>query len=397
MSGLERVLLIHTDGNTFNNPTLKCVVDLLLEKGAAITIRYPASTAPMPQIPRVTYLPFGRFYRFAKSLVFNRFCSGWMSWLSVWFERIRLYDKFDLVIGVDRQGLIEAGILFRMTGTPFVFFSFEIMFESETSVRFKSLERSAARFTRRWFVQDDLRAGHLERENHLDPETRSILPLASAGPGICSAERLRDRLGVPLEKNVAIAMGSLADWTMTREIISNVATWPDDWVLVIHERYGQTTNMLEALGISPAAIPQGKVYLSSDAAEMVDDLGSVLAGVSAGLALYRPDCGNIYTGKNLEYLGLASGKISTFMRFGVPPIMNEIGLYSDLARENGFGLVAKDPADIASLLPRLVQSSWRENARRFYDEQLDFTIYRDMVWEKLLDARRTDQGKPRRR
>src|SRR5574340_1590090 len=120
MSSLKRVLLIHTDGNTFNNPTLKCVVDLRLDHGVEVTIRYPASTAPMPQLPGVTSLPFGRPYRFIKGLIFNRLCSEQMSWLSVWFERIFLYEKFDLVIGVDRQGLIEAGILFRMTGTPFV-------------------------------------------------------------------------------------------------------------------------------------------------------------------------------------------------------------------------------------------------------------------------------------
>lgn len=390
MSSLKRVLLIHTDGNTFNNPTLKCVVDLLLDHGVEVTIRYPASTAPMPQLPGVTCLPFGRPYRFIKSLIFNRLCSEQMSWLSVWFERIFLYEKFDLVIGVDRQGLIEAGILFRMTGTPFVFFSFEIMFENETSAGFKSLERSAARFVRQWFVQDELRAAHLQRENSLDPAARTILPLASAGPGVIGSERLRDRLGVPLEKKVAITMGSLAGWSMTREIISSIVAWPDDWVLVIHERYGQTTSTLETLGIEPVMIPEGKVYLSSHATEMVDSMGEILAGVSAGLAFYRPDYSGVYTGKNLEYLGLASGKISTFMRYGVPMIMNEIGLYSDLAREHGFGLVAKDIANIGALLPLLADSSWGENARRFHDKHLDFAIYRDMVWEKLLDAEKTD-------
>jgi hypothetical protein len=389
MSSLKRVLLIHTDGNTFNNPTLKCVVDLLLDHGVAVTIRYPASPAPMPQLPGITCLPFGRLYRAIKSLIFNRLCSKQLSWLSVWFERIFLYEKYDLVIGVDRQGLIESGLLFKMTGTPFVFFSFEIMFESETSAAFKSLERSAAQFVRQWFVQDELRARHLQRENSLDPATRSILPLASSGPGMADSVRLRDRLGVPLERKVAITMGSLSAWSMTREIISSVTAWPDDWVLVVHERYGQTTKTLEALGLDPGLIPEGKVYLSSHATTMVDGMGGILAGVSAGLAFYRPDYSGIYTGKNLEYLGLASGKISTFMRYGVPTVMNEVGLYSVLAREHGFGLVAKDAANIGTLLPLLADSSWGESARRFYDVHLDFANYRDSVWEKLLEAEKT--------
>ncbi len=383
MGALNRVLLIHAEGNTFNNPTLKCILDLLLEHGVAVTIRYPSSVTLMPLLPGITYLPFGRFCRIIKSLFFNRVCSERLSWLSVWIERIFLYKQYDLVIGVDRQGLIEAGLLFRMTGTPFVFFSFEILFESETSAAFKSLERTSAQFARQWFVQDEVRAMHLQRENDLDPATRTILPLASSGPGVTGSGRLRDRLGVPFEKKVAIVMGSLSAWSMTREIISSVVTWPDEWVLVVHERYGQTTNTLEALGLGVDVIPEGKVFLSSHAASMVDEMGEILAGISTGFAFYRPDYSSIYTGRNLEYLGLASGKISTFMRYGVPTIMNEIGLYADLAREHGFGLVARDAADIGALLPLLADSSWGEKARGFYDEHLDFTNYRDLVWEKF--------------
>jgi hypothetical protein len=298
--------------------------------------------------------------------------------------------KYDLVIGVDRQGLIEAGILFRMTNAPFVFFSFEIMFESETSANFKALERTAARLARQWFVQDELRAKHLQRENSLKPADRFILPLASLGGGVASKERLRDKLGVPFEKNVAIIMGSLSGWTMTREIISSVAYWPDDWVLVVHERYGRTTDALAKLGVDLASIPESKVYISSHATMMVDDIGEILAGVSAGLSYYQTDCNSIYTGKNLEYLGLSSGKISTFLRYGVPVIMNEIGLYSDLARKYGFGLVTQDVANIGGSLPLLMNKSWTENARTFFNKYLDFANYQSMVWERLLDAGKTD-------
>jgi hypothetical protein len=45
---LKNVLIIHTDGNSFNNPSLKCIMDLLLEQGCKIDLRYPKSFAPMP-------------------------------------------------------------------------------------------------------------------------------------------------------------------------------------------------------------------------------------------------------------------------------------------------------------------------------------------------------------
>jgi hypothetical protein len=74
----------------------------------------------------------------------------------------------------------------------------------------------------------------------------------------------------------------------------------------------------------------------------------------------------------------------------VPTIMNEIGLCSDLAREHGFGLVVEDPKNIGALLPAFVDSSWGDNARRFYETHLDFANYRDSVWETLLDAEEND-------
>ena len=49
-NALKRVLIIHTDGNSFNNPSLKCIIDLLLEKGCEIDLRYPKSDAPMPAL-----------------------------------------------------------------------------------------------------------------------------------------------------------------------------------------------------------------------------------------------------------------------------------------------------------------------------------------------------------
>jgi hypothetical protein len=390
MSSLQRVLLIHTDGNTFNNPTLKCVVDLLLENQVDITIRYPESYAAMPKIPGVSLLPFGKVYRKLKNVIFNKLCWKCASWLSVWIEYIFFYDNYDLIIGVDRQGLIEAGYLNRLTGTPVVYFSFEIMFESETSIRFKSSERQSAKCVKHWFVQDELRAMHLEQENSLNSDRKTIVPLASSGLAEISSFRLRDQLGVPLEKKVAIAIGSISNWSMAAEIISSVFAWPDDWVLIIHDRYGRTEIELEELGYKLSEIDNEKIYLSNHAANLVDDMADILAGVSVGLAFYRPDYFSPYTGKNLKYLGLASGKISTFLRYGIPVIMNEIGSYSDLAKEYGFGVVAKDTADIGYLLPLLVDSSWSDNSSSYYKKYLDFQNYKHLVWEKLLDAKKTD-------
>lgn len=384
--GPRRILIIHTDGNTFNNPSLKCIIDLLLEKGCEIDLRYPRSNAPMPAPRGVRLLPFGRIAMHLKANIFDRLGSRRLAALSVRAEKLALYRAYDLVIGVDRQGLIEAGILHRLTGTPYVFFSFEIMFESETSSRYKSLERDAAAAASMWLVQDEARARQLEIENGLQPANRFLLPLASAGPGLPGTRRLRDRLRVPEEMKVAIAIGSVEGWSMTGRILKSVAGWPQDWALIVHERYGRTRERLRADLAQVEHLVGRTIFLSDAAPEMVDDLGTVLAGASVGLAFYEPDFKGPYSGKNLQHLGMASGKISTYLRYGVPVILNDIGLYPGEARRFGFGRVVDSPEQIAGQLEDCRDERCGSGARSYFLEKLDFNVHAQGLWSRLREA-----------
>ncbi|MBF0235981.1 MAG: hypothetical protein HQK65_23550 [Desulfamplus sp.] len=380
---MARFLIIHTDGNTYNNPTLKCIIDLLKENNGEIDIRYPVTNAPMPNMPGVRLLPYGKILHIIKQIILDKIYSKTLAFLSIMWERLIYYRRYDLIIAVDRHGLIEAGILFQLTRTPVVYFSFEIMFACETSHAFKQLEKKASKFVSYWFVQDEIRAKCLEIENGMNPSSKSLLPLASCGPGHFGSKRLRDKLRIPPHKHVAIIMGSLCEWTMTREIIASVATWPEEWVLVVHERYGLTGDAISRLCIEKRTIDTSRIYFSDSSETMIDEMGFVLSGVSVGIAFYRPDYKSPYTGKNLKYLGLASGKISTFMRYGIPILTNEIGTYADLIRKHHLGMVVDHPRAIGRNLPTLIGHSFRDNARRFFDENLDFNIFRNDVWKKI--------------
>ena len=91
-------------------------------------------------------------------------------------------------------------------------------------------------------------------------------------------------------------------------------------------------------------------------------------------------------GDNLKYLGLASGKISTYLRYGVPPVINNIGQYSYLANTHQFGLVAEDADGIGALLESLIDPAWSVRALSYYKEYLDFNNYRGIVWGKLCEV-----------
>lgn len=383
---MKKVLIVHPEGNSFNNPTLKSMIDLLLDNGVDLSITYRLGAAPMPAYRGIHYIPWGKYWGRLRTIAFEKLSSKVMSFFIVLLEYLIKLKKFDLVIGVDRQGLIQATYLSRLSKKPCVFISFEILFESETSARYKRIERDASLAMTCWFVQDKERAKILRNENGFSERNCIILPLASKGRGVLSGDRLRDRLGIHKEQKVAIMIGSMGTWTMTREILDTIESWPEEWCVIIHDRYGQTSDYVNVNLASFQRHIGARIFVSDFSADKIDDLGFILSGIDVGLAFYRPDYSSPYLGKNIETIGMASGKISTFLRYGIPIITNVIGPYSRLSEQYGFGLCIDKVESLGSSLNELNFSSAGVAATKFFLEHLDFANYQDRVWKELCDA-----------
>lgn len=384
---MKKILIIHPEGNSFNNPSVKAIIDMLCDKGVEVTLRYQQGDAPTPEYRSVIMQPWGRVLGRVKRLVFQLLCSHWLALILMRIERKRMADDYDLIIGIDRQGLIESYYHYKATGTPYVFWSFEIMFSSETSISFKRMEIEASSAPSLWYAQDKLRAKMLINENLLKPSNGRHVPVASSGVAEASCLRVRDLLGIPKEKKAAILIGSLAEWTMSYEVISSVPSWPDDWCLIIHDRYAKTEAFFERLPEQIRKIRNKKIFVSNHAVDCVDKMGNILNGCSAGIAFYKPINSSPYTGKNLAYLGLASGKISTYLRYGLPVISNDIGEYAKLIREGGAGLILdKEKCDLQQLLHELDYETMSANAFKLFHSSLDFKIYEDRTWSEFVNA-----------
>ncbi|KGM53857.1 hypothetical protein N800_03645 [Lysobacter daejeonensis GH1-9] len=332
-------------------------------------------------MPGVSLLTYGKLFRTLKRIVYDVACIKAAVRLLTSLERLLVYRNYDLILGVDRMGLIEAAALHDATGTPYIFLSFEIMFEEETSPRFKRLEIDASKNCRLWVVQDPMRSEKLVAQNQLDIHKQFILPLASPGLAPPSGHRLRDALGIPTSKKVAISIGSIAPWTMTKDIIEGVRLWPSDWALIIHDRYGKTRSELSRLGVDTSGLEE-RLYFSEHAPSMIDHLESVLGGISLGIAFYQPTYDSPYTGRNLRFVGHSSGKISTYLRHGVPVAMNENGVFSYDALEYGFGIVLEHPSQIGRAL-KVISATHATRASDYFANRLDFNIWKEPLLREL--------------
>ena len=381
-----RILIIHPEGNAFNNPSLKAILDYFGECGLKCDIASKKRDILQPTSPYLSWLFDRKLLQRIKAIAINVLCVGFICQLVVkwqWMKQPK--GQYKLIIGVDRQGLIEAYFLSLIMNIPYYFISFEIMFEKETSPRFKQLERDAAKKVTAWIVQDEVRAEKLAQENRLDRSKVFYLPLASRGLGSLGPGRLRDELGIPKDKHVIIAMGSIEQWAMIDEILTSLSLWPDNWALIVHDRYGFTKKQM-ANFITPERKVSRRLFISESSTKYVDDMGYILNGVSFGLTFYRSFAGHQYWGDNLKYLGRASGKIATFFRYGIPVITNEIGIMADDIRSFNLGHVLVSPLAIPSLLQNREledQKKYYDCCRQYFSEKLDFHLYAEELAIKL--------------
>ena len=375
------ILIIHPEGNSFNNPTLKCLIDLVEAKGGNVILSYRDRGRPILKSKKTILYPYGKIVDIFKRLAYDFFKFDFICFIFAYSKIYRIKEKIDVIIGVDRYGLIDAYFISKILHKPYAFISFEIFYEDETSVKFKRIEKKAGSDVSFWIAQDELRADDVANENNLDLSKKLLLPLASRGLPVSSINRLRDDLKIPVEKKVAIVIGSISKWSMVEKIIKNLQYWSDEWVLIVHERYGDTKKMLSGISSIVASLTlEGKLYISNNASDSVDEMGFILNGVDLGLAFYLEDSESIYTGKNIRNIGFSSGKINTYFRYGIPVITNISGKYSEEILNNKCGILVDDPSKISSHLHLLLRCDRGKYAQKFYSDNLDFQNFENKLW-----------------
>ena len=272
-------------------------------------------------------------------------------------------------IGVDRDGVIEASYLSRLLGIPYGLISYEIFFRDETSARFKNEEIGACAHIDFAVCQDDVRSSLLAEENQIHIE--KVINIPVAGRGVRKGEKtqyLHNRLNIPSDKRIALYIGSIAKWTMIEELVQSVDNWPDEWVLVLHNRYGINSEVNKFIGYERSK----SIYISNESYPTPKDLSEMLHSADLGIALYKPTFDGIYTGNNLKFLGLSSGKIATYLQHGIPILTNENGLISDYIRESGAGYIIDDLKEISERLESInPKGCERAGGYTLFKEKLD--------------------------
>jgi len=293
--------------------------------------------------------------------------------------------SYRCVIGVDPDGLLLAAKLAR--GAPVAYYSLELLLSDELSTqadeRLKAQERALSQRAAFVVVQDEARAQLLADDNELPSERIVLVPNAPAGPAKGRRSRYwHKQFGLDEATRVVLHSGSLGSWTGIEDIVDSVASWPTGWVLVVHTRYDAATSpyveRLKARAIGGRVLFSLKPVGRQEYDELID-------GADVGLAFYIATGDSSFTQRNVQTIGLSSGKLAYYLRAGLPVIVNRAASVASLIEAEACGVAVDGANDVAAALLRIEADAepFSQRACAFFERHLDFAKAFDEVIDRI--------------
>ncbi len=352
---MSRICIIHPEGNISNNPNLSGIVEILCKNNYKVDI-YSSSRPGISQKSPCC----GANFIIQDDLTNIRRNKNYV---------FKLLKNYDICIGVDK-GIIEASYISRLANIPYGLISYEILFSDEIGLDNKKSEIEACKNISFAVVQDKKRASFLSSENKITNDKFIYIPTANKGTKkYRKMNYWHKKFGIPPENKIALYMGSvLGKWAMVRELLEIIPDLPKNWNIVIHNRYGFKNLVPSYRNI----INESKnIHISEYSFENFSEMEEPLSSADIGFAFYKP-IGGPNAGKNIKYIGLSSGKISTYLQYGIPVISNIGHPMRDYFKKYNIGIIIDKMEEL-----KIVLSSWdtkkfsRENCINFFSKYLD--------------------------
>ena len=367
------LLIIHPEGNIKNNPNLYALTKVLVSEGYRIVI----FSLHRPGIYQGELFEGARFEFYGLDRSKNL------------KTKLRLLKQnFNHIIGID-QGIIEAARMAKVLNVSYSFLSYEIFFDKElaklkntTELKHKRQSKKACREIEFALVQDEVRKSILAEEYNIPPEKILLMPVA--GTGIRPLDKttyFHEKLNIPADKKILLYMGWMDELQINRmtEISAYMA---DSWVIVVHSRYQYT-------GKIPDNLNAEKIYFSMDTPiENIDDMGILLSGADAGFCSYKATFDSPFTGDNITYIGMSSGKTTTFLQYGIPVVVENLSLWDEIVTKEHIGLVLNSHNELQNL-DKLTKPEVKQNCLAYFDKHLDIKKFTPDIFGRLKKTIKT--------
>ena len=379
------IAIISPNTDTFTNPTMCSLFAFLQSKGERVILFGPQQFPGCPEHIKNVEL---RTVDFKLTMRNPRF---WLSQLKSYRKVTKAIRRFGIktLMGVDAKGLVIAGRIKKHSfpSIRLCYLSFEIFFSDEVKGYYLSTKEEEKKYSPLIDVlltQDEIRRDLLFEENgiRLDESRVALVPVSPDDIKVEQREDIRSIFGIPEGKKAVVYSGSTGKWCGTGEIIScfEKGLWPADCHLVFHSRTAprEGDEFYDDL-MRLSSDPKIPFSLHPHAFESMIDLAAFLKGFDLALALYYPNNDSPYYGRNMQEIGLSSGKFSMYMMLGLPTLVTPCRIYSKLLRNYSFGDTVQTAEELSLALQKDYDGA---EARKVYEQVL---TPRWTEYEKMFD------------
>ena len=181
-------------------------------------------------------------------------------------------------------------------------------------------------------------------------------------------------LNIPKDKKIIIYSGTLMAWSGVNELLDLLPEkLRSDFWIVIHSHHKLSDNDEYKIKMQRMSDKNYNVSFHNKPFYDNKDYFNFLSACHIGIATYFPNNVDIFAGKNIQEIGLSSGKFSTYMMIGLPTITTPNTIYKELNSKYNFGETIERPEHIPSASEKIL-SDYKvksENCKELYAKELN--------------------------
>jgi glycosyltransferase involved in cell wall biosynthesis len=263
-----------------------------------------------------------------------------------------------------------------------IYYSLELYFRNnhfnlEYPQEVMSKERTEINTIKGLIIQSPEREALFREEYRLSSQIPSlILPVTYMQSSVKEKSLLLRKKYNIRDKRIALHLGGIQEYHSCIELASAFSEI-DDWVLVFHGYY--FGNYIDKLRTTFEQRSIKNVFISDETYELIEDMDEVLKSADVGIAWYN----NV--SPNFTSAGKSSGKISAYLRFGLPVIANRYQSTYEAIEETGCGLCVDDFDEIKDALSKIDMNYdyYSDNCRKEFDKVYWFENYKATILKFL--------------
>jgi len=382
------VILLMPRGDYESTPCVKSLAEELAINGITVQVLTIRNSAfPNAKIEgaannnlKIYYCPFVKQSMFWENVPVTSLL------FSIWAYYRILTAKPDYIIPCGVRALLSLGAYSMFSKTKVVYNCLELYFLNNSKSFKKALFKKVESFLNRrsclTIIQDKSRASLLAKENELDINSIMLLPNSTRGRSVSKLKSARDDLlkkyNLPSTAKLIIYSGSFfAPWGMINDVLQSVETWPENWYLILHSRINASD--VDTACSQLSLHDSDKIIISNESLSN-SEYEYLVQGCDVGIALYN---GNV--GDNMKYVGLSSGKLAQYLKFGLPIIVNSLPTWDDVIPKYHCGATIHSYHDINIELSNIFNDNdnYSSGAKNAFDSLFCLDDYIEKIVHRL--------------